>query len=203
VTEVSIFYPLLLAYLIGSVPFGLIISRFYGTDITKTGSGNIGATNVFRTVGLFAGILVLFADIAKGFLAIQVVHLLAGSYGQGQIISVLAAVFVVLGHSFSPFMRMSGGKGVATAAGALIALLPIIAVVLIFMWIFILIFTRYVSVASLTAAFLFPFLTIITKRSLPNVVLSLVVCLIIFYTHRSNIKRLLKGEEYKFQWNKR
>lgn len=194
-----VIYIIVIAYLAGSVPFGLIISRLYGVNITQTGSGNIGATNVFRVLGPFAGMTVLTADITKGFMAVQLAYFFMG---HSDIMPVVAAISAVLGHSFSPFMGMSGGKGVATAAGALLALIPQIALILFIIWIFIIVMTRYVSLASLSIALLLPMLGIITKQNLPNKVLSVVVCLIIFYTHRSNIGRLLKGEEYKFQWKK-
>lgn len=195
----TVIYVIVIAYLAGSVPFGLIVSRLYGVNITQTGSGNIGATNVFRVLGPFAGMTVLAADIAKGFIAVQLAYFFMGN---SDVMPVVTAISAVLGHSFSPFMGMSGGKGVATAAGALIALMPKIALILFIIWIFIIVMTRYVSLASLSIALLLPMLGILTKQNLPNKVLSVVVCLIIFYTHRSNIGRLLKGEEYKFQWKK-
>lgn len=195
----TVIYVIVIAYLAGSVPFGLIVSRLYGVNITQAGSGNIGATNVFRVLGPFAGMTVLAADIAKGFMAVQLAYFFMGN---SDVMPVVAAISAVLGHSFSPFMGMSGGKGVATAAGALIALMPQIAFILFVIWIFIIMMTRYVSLASLSIALLLPMLSLITRQNLPNKVLSVVVCLIIFYTHRSNIGRLLKGEEYKFQWKK-
>lgn len=191
---------LVFSYLIGSIPFGLIMGSIYGINIQKEGSGNIGATNVFRTLGPTAGIVVMILDVGKGFAAVYAVKLFGNAIPQG--IPVLACASVVLGHIFSPFLKMSGGKGVATATGALIALVPKIAILLIISWILILFLTRYVSVASIASASIFPLLVILSKKGIYELILSIFVAVFIIFTHRSNIKRLFDGTENKFYWKK-
>lgn len=194
-----------IAYLIGSVPFGIIIgSKLYGIDIRGKGSGNIGATNAFRVLGPKAGTTVLFADIFKGFFAVKFVQLMVGagsgaaSGGPLPALELLAAVAVVLGHTTSPFLGFSGGKGVATAAGAIGAMMPLTLFALVSIWIFTVVLTKYVSVASMLAATLFPVMVFLTGQNPYRKALSVFIFLAIIITHKSNIKRLAKGEENKF-----
>lgn len=198
-----IYLLLAVAYLLGSIPFGMVIgARFYGVNIARKGSGNIGATNVFRVLGPKAGSVVLSADILKGLLAVLIVKLLAASDVNLDLIETLAAGFVVLGHSASIFLGFSGGKGVATAAGALLAMMPKILLILVLTWILVILITRYVSLASVVAAILFPVLTISFDQNVYHVALSLAVCLTIAVKHRANLVRLLKGTENKFSVSK-
>jgi len=196
---------LVFSYLIGSIPFGLILGKLYGINIQNEGSGNIGATNVFRTLGPTAGIVVMILDVGKGFAAVYAAKILGSAISPG--VPVLACAAVVLGHIFSPFLRMSGGKGVATATGALIALMSPIAFILIILWLTILFLTRYVSLASIVSASIFPlfvifFIVIFSEYSIYELTLSIFVAIFIIFTHRSNIKRLFDGTESKFYWKK-
>lgn len=195
----TIFMLLAAAYLFGSVPFGLIIgARFYKTNIALKGSGNIGATNVFRVLGPKAGSVVLGSDILKGFAAVFIMKMLAPENANLALFETLAAGLVVLGHSMSVFLNFSGGKGVATAAGALLAMMPLVLLMLVAVWIVITVLTRYVSLASIIAALLFPVLALYYDQNIYRVVLSFAVCCTILVRHRSNLARLIQGKENKF-----
>lgn len=170
----------LLAFLLGSVPFGLIIAKLKGIDIRQHGSGNIGATNVFRIVGKKYGITCLFLDALKGFVPVLIAvnlvriagrdpqfhlgfldtfHLMLPATEQmkGQLIHVLTALAAVLGHNYSPWLGFKGGKGIATSAGVLIGLIPPAALlILIVVFIVTLLLTRYVAVASMVSALVLP-----------------------------------------------
>lgn len=190
---------LAVAYLLGSIPFGMIIgARFYGVNIARKGSGNIGATNVFRVLGPKAGSLVLGADILKGFVAIKIVQFLAPGNIDTNMLETMAAACVVLGHSMSIFLSFSGGKGVATAAGALLAIMPKILLILLAVWILIILITRYVSLASIVVAMTFPVITIFLDQNTYRIALSFAVCLTVLIKHRANLVRLIKGTENKF-----
>lgn len=194
-----IFILLAVAYLLGSIPFGMIIgARFYGVNIARKGSGNIGATNVFRVLGPKAGSVVLGADILKGFAAVKLVQFLAPGTVDINMLETLAAAFVVLGHSMSIFLSFSGGKGVATAAGSLLAMMPKILLLLVAAWILIIIITRYVSLGSVIAALLFPVLAVSFDQNVYRITLSFVVCVTILIKHRANLLRIFKGTESKF-----
>ena len=154
----------LIAYLLGSIPTGFLVARARGIDIRTVGSGNIGATNVFRILGKPAGILVLLADAAKGWLAVFIVaRLISGwSYPDaGQPASewfrLCAGIAAILGHNYSCWLHFKGGKGIATSAGVLVALVPLPLLIILTIWILVFAFTRYVSLASIAASFSLPF----------------------------------------------
>ncbi len=193
-----LFFLFLLAYLIGSIPFGLIISRMRGIDIRKHGSGNIGATNVFRVVGKKWGITVFILDALKGYMSV----LLPVIFKQQAplTLSLALALAVILGHTFPIWLKFKGGKGVATSLGAFLAAAPKPALITFGGWIIIFLATRIISAASLSAAVLFPIvICLIYPRETPGfttlILVSLFLTAFIFYTHRQNIQRLLKGEE--------
>jgi glycerol-3-phosphate acyltransferase PlsY len=173
----------LLAFLMGSIPFGLLIARAGGIDIRAHGSGNIGATNVLRVMGKPYGIPCLFLDILKGFIPVAiavnlvqiigrpvqvplgppdawVLKLAAGDALKAQITHILTALCAVLGHNYSPWVGFKGGKGVATSAGVLLGLMPFAVLLLLVFWLLLFITTRYVSVASMGAAAVLPLLTL-------------------------------------------
>ncbi|MCX8029094.1 MAG: glycerol-3-phosphate 1-O-acyltransferase PlsY [Brevinematales bacterium] len=198
---------IVLSFLLGSIPFGKVIASFKGIDITKEGSGNIGATNVFRTVGKFWGVIVLILDALKGAIPTFVVWLF---WKSNNITFFLPEVYVfvgvsaILGHIFSPFVGFKGGKGVATSLGVFLVLTPVGTLIgaLVF-GIFILIF-RIVSISSIAATIsVFSYLLIssIIQNSLSNnyvlISTTFLVMFLIIIRHSSNIKRLLKGEEKK------
>ena len=185
----------LAAYLFGSVPFGLIVGRLAGSvDIRKLGSGNIGTSNVLRTVGKGPAILVLLLDVAKGTLPVWA----ALHYGLSPAAVAAVAVSAVVGHICPAFLGFNGGKGIATTLGVLIALDWRIAVILLLIWIASVAVTRYISLSSLVAAALLPVLLAGLGHPLEIVGGGLVISILAFWRHKSNIARLKAGTEYKF-----
>ena len=201
-----LFAALLAAYLLGSVPFGLILAKVLaGADVRKAGSGNIGATNVARVVGPFAGILTLFLDAAKGWLAVWA----AGRLTHGDAtMMVLAGFLALLGHCFPVWLRWRGGKGVATAAGVFAALCPIAMASALLLFLIVVGFWRVISLGSLAAAAAIPLLVYLlwAPRFAPpeSVTLgSLAIAALVIVQHRGNIARLARGEEPKFSLRKK
>lgn len=193
----------LVAYLLGSIPTSVWVGRmFYGIDVREHGSGNAGATNTVRVLGWKAGIPVMIFDVFKGWLAVH----MAAWYDPG--ISVDAMIYLkigmgaaaVLGHVYPLYVKFRGGKGVATLLGTGIALFPYSAWVAVGIFLVVLLFSGYVSVASISAAITFPFVEIfLFGQENPGLVaLSIFVALFVPYTHRKNIRRLFRGEEPKF-----
>lgn len=188
------FIALIPFYLIGSFPSGALLARFYGIDITKQGSGNVGATNIARTLGKRAGLITLALDLTKGLLGVY----LASWVTQATWYSASAAVAVVCGHCFSIPPLLKGGKGVATGLGVLLALTPSGAAVSIAVFVTLFAATRLVSLASIIATLVAPLFSLITNQP-DSVSLALVfVSLIITYRHYENIVRLIEGREPQF-----
>ena len=184
---------LLLAYLAGSIHFGLIIGKaVYGIDIREHGSGNVGTTNVFRVLGKKAGIVVLLLDMLKGFVPALIAVLL---YDPWPAIFIAAAPEV--GHMFSIFLKGAGGKGVATGGGIALALIPGIFLIVLLVWIAMFLITRYVSLASLCAAALLPVMCFTLQEPTPYRIASILVAIIVFWAHRGNISRLLNHTEHR------
>jgi len=186
---------ILLAYLVGSIPFGLLLLKFStGEDIRKQGSGNIGTTNAFRAGGKITGLLTMFCDVAKGALMVCA----AGYFFPAQLeLAVYAGFFAILGHMFPIWLKFKGGKGVATTLGVMITLSLPIGLVAIASFITILLISRIVSLASIFAACI----TTIYSFSLYSQELQIMMVainLLIIICHRDNIKRLLHGKEKKF-----
>jgi glycerol-3-phosphate acyltransferase PlsY len=181
---------ILLAYLLGSIPFGLVLTRLAGLgDIRAIGSGNIGATNVLRTGHKALAAATMLLDAGKGAAAVLIARLL------GPDMAALALVFAVVGHVFPVWLRFRGGKGVATAAGALLAYQWPVGLACGAAWLAIAVVTRYSSLAAIVAAPLAPLLTwLLTRDALATAAVSLVV-LLILERHRGNALRLIRGEE--------
>ena len=179
-----------IAYLLGSMPFGYWIGRLRGVDLRAEGSGNTGATNALRVLGRKLGVLVMALDIGKGTLAVLIAAQLGGTGTE-----VLAATAAVIGHAFPVFLSFKGGKAVATGAGAMLGLAPITAVIAFAVWLVVIAVTRYVSVASLIAAVLFPILAIVFDRPWPEIAFTLAAASFVFWRHRANIARLRAGTE--------
>ena len=180
------------AYLLGSFSFGLFVARWHGqTDLRGSGSGNIGATNVARTVGRMPALLTLLGDSAKGCAAV----LLAQWVGDSLTATALSALAAILGHMFPVYYRFRGGKGVATSLGAITPLLPWPALGGIIVWIVVALTLRYVSVASMVAALVVPLLAILRGDPFPLVLAAGAAALLIMAAHRANLQRLVRGTE--------
>ena len=184
------------AYLLGSVPFGLIVGELFHKDIRNLGSGNIGATNTYRTLGPAAGLIVFVLDFLKGVLPVFVFTFLFKKNEIFEIFLFSVAFATLLGHTFSVFLKFKGGKGVATAAGVLIVLSWKVTLVLVFIWGFFLISWGMVSAASIFAAFSLPVMTFYFERgNAAFLIFSFLTATLIIYKHRSNIKRIKEGKE--------
>jgi acyl phosphate:glycerol-3-phosphate acyltransferase len=187
---------LLVAYLIGAIPCGVLLTRFFGSgDIRSAGSGNIGATNVYRVAGKKLGILTLLGDALKG--AIPVGFAKFGLFfPEWGVAAVAVAAF--LGHCYPVYLHFKGGKGVATALGIYLILSPLAVLIATLLFGGILYKTRYVSLGSIAAAALFPFLVLFINRSHELLAAALVISILIILRHRANIRRLLDGTESRF-----
>lgn len=196
-----------LSYLLGSIPFGLIVSLSRGIDVRKAGSGNIGATNVFRTVGKPWGILTFILDFLKGFVATAFIPVLAAHIcgtGCPQWAGLVGGGCAIAGHTWPVFIGFRGGKGVATGAGMLAALSPWTALVAVGAWIVMLLATRYVSVASICAALTLCVLSWIPpfRAGTATSIVFTILAIAVIARHRSNIQRLIKGTESRFAFTK-
>jgi len=193
------------AYLLGSIPFGLLVVKAAaGTDIRKTGSGNIGAANVARNAGAVAGALTLLLDAAKGYLAVWLAsHFTAGSIRM----MMLAAVLAVVGHMFPVWLGFKGGKGVATGLGAFLPISWEAVVAGIVLWLLVVLFWRYSSLGSIVAAAAVPLLVYVLYapgHAPPEIVTlgTVIVSVLILVKHRSNIERLIAGKESKLKFTR-
>ena len=200
---------LVLSYLAGSFPTSIIVGKITkGIDIREHGSGNAGGTNAFRVLGWKAGLFVSLVDIAKGSFATLVIsriHFGTVPFENPSIVMILAGICAILGHTFTVFAGFKGGKGVATGAGMLIALFPYALLTCLVIFILVLFTTGFVSVSSITAAVSLPIVLFMFDRFLDmNVdpvlmIVSVIIPLFIIFTHRTNIKRLINGEEKSFE----
>jgi glycerol-3-phosphate acyltransferase PlsY len=194
------------AYLLGSIPFGVLLTwLFGGGDVRKSGSGNIGATNVVRVAGPLPGILTLLFDVAKGAAAVWLAGRVSNESATGMMIAALAAL---LGHCFPVWLKFRGGKGVATAAGAFLVLCPPALIGSLILFLLVVFFWRYVSLASISAAASMPLLIYFLwapHHAPPPLVTfgALAAAAIIVYKHDANIQRLVQGEEPKFSFGKK
>ena len=187
-----------LAYLCGSVPTGVILTKRLGLDIRQMGSGNVGATNVARSAGKKVGLFTLLGDIVKGLIPVLVVRF----FDLGETALACAAVAALLGHVFSPFLGFSGGKGVATGLGVLLGVAPPVILLALFVFIVTFAVSRIISLASLVAAAVTPLLLWWFAYPHARVYAGLLIALLIIVRHRENIIRLLNGEEQKFSFAK-
>jgi glycerol-3-phosphate acyltransferase PlsY len=195
------------SYLLGSIPFGYLAGRLVGIDIRKAGSGNVGATNVVRVLGKRYGYPVFALDFLKGFAAVKISMLMAPGpppeWYSPEIFGILAAMSSVLGHLYPPWLKFKGGKGVATSAGALLALTPVATLIGVAIWIIVFWLTRYVSLASITAAVVLPIVILVVRshdqnNGKPLVYSSACVAAVVIWRHRSNLSRLMRGTEPRF-----
>ncbi len=207
----------LASYIVGSLPFGFWISKSLGVDIRNQGSGNIGATNVLRTLGRKVGITVLILDISKGFLPVLIGSIIIFNQLPDSMLNkeeikgtiyVLLAIGAILGHNYTFWLGFKGGKGIATSAGAIMPFLPEVLIGSLFVWILFFFLSRYVAIASIAAAFSIPILTVSLDHnylfpeinsSWPVISFGIIASIMAIWRHRSNIQRLIKGEEDQFE----
>jgi glycerol-3-phosphate acyltransferase PlsY len=191
-----------IGYLLGCIPTGVLVARIYGVrDIRKLGSGNSGTTNVLRNLGWLPSVLTLVGDCLKGYVACLIGKQLGGDAGM-----LTGGICAILGHDFPVFMHFRGGKGIATSLGLIIAINPWLALALLAVQIVAVGLTRYMSVASLITTVAFPILVIFTERGRENFPLFLgaacIASALSLFGHRSNIQRLVKGEENRLDFAK-
>jgi glycerol-3-phosphate acyltransferase PlsY len=194
---------LFVGFFAGAIPFGSLVSKLRGVDIKKVGSGNIGFSNVFRSVGKVEGIIVLVADIAKGLVPVLIFKQVYGFYfGLG------AGIAAMLGHIFTPFLKFKGGKGVATGLGVFIGLAPVSALLAFLVWLAVAGISRYISLGSISAAIALPLFIYFSRfliRDEFNImleILTVLVCVLVIIMHRTNLKRLIQGKERKFTFTR-
>ena len=201
------------AYLLGSIPFGLLLGKLAGVDIREHGSGNIGATNLARSAGRIWGVAAFLGDFFKGFVPTLAAKLLASAHPEnlamsdGGWVALLVGLAALLGHVFPVYLRFRGGKGVATTFGVLAALAWLPTAMTAGVWVLVYCVSRFVSLASICAAVAFPLAVLLLRAHVaPNYAsvqtLTVFVAVLIVYRHRSNITRLLRGEEFRIQKDK-
>lgn len=188
------FLVIMFSYLLGSIPFGIIVSKREGVDLRKVGSHNIGATNVLRNVGKIQALIVLLSDALKG-----AVPVLLCSYIFPQEVNyqIAAAIAAVAGHIFSLYLKFTGGKGVATGLGALLAVSPLAGIISLLLWLLVAFASRYSSLAALITFFLLPPVMVIIKEPEEKVLFALIISVMVILRHRDNINKLIKGNESK------
>ena len=192
--EIFLILYLLGTYLLASIPFGYIVGKLFGKDITKEGSGNIGATNVTRTIGKKAGALVLILDLLKGFIPVYIAKHI---FWDSKYVAIVAVV-AVMGHCFSVFMKFKGGKGVATGFGVLLALSLKTAFIVFLLWLGVFLVSGYVSLASVFAASLSWIVFFYIEKDMYLTTAVFISSLLIIMKHSSNIERLMEGTEHRF-----
>ena len=182
-------------YLVGSIPFGVVVVRLLrGEDIREQGSGNIGASNVWRTYGRWLGVPVALLDVAKGF-----VPTLVGLRVGGEWVGMLAGAAAMVGHARPVWLGFTrGGKMVATGGGVAFALAPLAAGICLLVWLVTLVLFRYASLASLVTAVALPIICVLLGEPWPTVIFAIGACLAVILLHRQNIQRLLHGTESRF-----
>jgi acyl phosphate:glycerol-3-phosphate acyltransferase len=195
----------LVAYLLGSIPTGFLVAKSRGLDIRTVGSGNIGATNVLRALGKPAGATVLLIDALKGWLAVAVAAPLiclwtspSASAQTQEWFKLCAGIAAILGHNYTCWLHFKGGKGIATSAGVVLALVPLALVIILVTWGIVVAVSRYVSLASIAAAFVLPFAVWLTGKSTTMIIVTAALAVLAIYKHKANIQRLLKGTENRF-----
>lgn len=186
------------SFLLGGIPFGVIIGKsMKGVDIRTTGSGNIGTSNAFRALGPVGGSLVFLCDTLKGALPVIAAGWLISDPSVLSVARIAAGACAILGHNFSPFLNFKGGKGVATSFGVFLALNWLISIICFAFWGLIVLVLRISSVASMSAALCLPVLAFAFNQDMPFKVFAVMAFLLVIYMHRSNIKRLINGEELR------
>ncbi|MCG6844046.1 glycerol-3-phosphate 1-O-acyltransferase PlsY [Fusobacterium nucleatum] len=193
----TFFCLIILSYFFGAIPSGVWMGKiFKNIDVRDYGSKNSGATNSYRVLGAKLGIAVLIIDVLKGFIPLYIASKFNLAYNDLVILGLVA----ILAHTFSCFISFKGGKGVATSLGVFLFLAPVITLILLVIFILVVYFTKYISLGSITAAFLLPIFTFFTHRDTYLFTLSVVIAIFVIYRHKTNISRLLSGTENKFKF---
>lgn len=197
---------LLLSYLLGSVPTSVIVGRiFFNLDIREHGSGNAGATNAFRVLGPAAGTACIIVDVGKGAAAVLIAALFPTAPIAPLLVKLLAGTAAVAGHMWTIFAQFRGGKGVGTAAGMLLAIYPVSLLIAVGVFLVVAVATGYVSLGSITGALAFPVIAVtlsatgVREMEPALLIVTVPIALLIVYRHRTNLRRLLRGEENRFQ----
>jgi len=185
-----------LAYRVGSFPTSFLVGRLRGIDLREHGSGNLGATNTFRVLGVWAAIPVLIIDVLKGMGPAAWFVTWDGTADSR--LAVVYGLAAIMGHVWSAFLKFRGGKGIATGAGVLLALAPVTTLIAVLVWVGIVSLTRMVSAASLAAASLVPILAWLMDQPTHTIAFCFVVAGFVWWTHRANVRRLLDGSELRF-----
>ncbi|WLR46853.1 glycerol-3-phosphate 1-O-acyltransferase PlsY [Halobacillus litoralis] len=186
---------ILVAYLLGSIPSGLIVGKIgYDTDIREHGSGNLGGTNTFRVLGIKAGLIVTVADILKGTLAAALPYFMGA-----EVVPLVIGIFAVVGHMYPVFAGFKGGKAVATSGGVILGVNPLIFAILLLSFFIVLYLSKYVSLSSMVSGIVGIVATLVVKEYGLTIILSLFTIFVI-YRHRANIKRIMNKTEPKITW---
>lgn len=193
----SQFVVIVVAYLLGSIPFAYLAGRTRGIDIRTVGSKNVGASNVFRELGKGIGITVMALDVGKGLVAVMIANAETSSPWP-----LVAAAAAIVGHVFPVWLRFKGGKGVAVAGGAMIGLVPLPALIVVIIWVVVVGITRYVSVGSIVAAAIFPFLVLGFGAPWPTVAFAFLAAIMVIVRHRTNIQRLMAHQELRLDFRR-
>jgi len=183
------------AYLLGSIPTGLLLGKAYGIDVRKEGSGNIGATNLYRTLGRRIGVLTLIGDCCKGLLPV----LAARYFAPTTDLAAWVGLAAFCGHVFSLFLMFKGGKGVATALGVFLALSPLAVAIALALFLALVLKWRYVSLGSVAAAAVMPLAVYMLQGGTVTLLVTVLVAVIVIIRHHANIRRLVDGTENKFK----
>jgi glycerol-3-phosphate acyltransferase PlsY len=184
----------IIAFFLGSIPFGIIVAKIKGVDLKKVGSGNIGATNVLRSLGKWPAVLTLLGDILKGTIAVAIGRFL----GVGPVYEGLIGLSAILGHNFSIFLGFRGGKGVATSFGVLFIYTPQVAIITVIMWIVIVVLTKYSSLGAIVSFGLLPVnVAVFDPHYREKLFITVLITILVLMRHNDNIRRLIKGAERK------
>lgn len=188
-----IYLLVLWSFLMGSIPVGLIVAKLKGVDLRKVGSGNIGATNVLRTMGKRPALITVAGDMLKGLIPVFI----SGYILDDPLYSGIVGLAAILGHDFSIFLKFRGGKGVATSIGVILAYSPLVSVLTVLVWIIVVFMTRYSSMGAIVSFMLLPLNIYVFDYSNERFLISIFITLLILFKHRENIGRLLSGREPK------
>ncbi len=194
---------LLISYLLGSIPSAVCVGRwFHGIDVREHGSGNAGATNTFRVLGKKSGMVVLLVDVLKGALSSVIATQLLYDDPNLEVFQMISALICIVGHVFPVFAQFRGGKGVATSLGVYLGFHPLTALICIGVFVIVFILSKYVSLSSMTAAFMLPFISYFIMRQVDThlILFNGLISLVVILAHRKNIYRLLHGEEQRMNF---